>query len=315
MNEFLAWVIGLLAFVPGLGPATTPSWNGYVEDDYVYAAAPTPGTIASIGVREGDAVSAGQVLFVLDSTQQQSQFDAATARANAAQATLQNLQTGSRQDEIDVIQASLNKAQSDLTLATTNLARTQDLFDRGLTPISQLDASKATAKAAQAAVDQLAAQLKVAQLPARDAQQVAAEASLRAAQADADTAKAALADRSVKAPEAGRIERLFFKSGEVAAAGVPVLSMSGADAVKVKFYVNEAERGRFALGQAVSVSCDGCADGLTAKIDYFASDPEFTPPIIYSRDQRSRLVFLVEAVMAEQNGVLPGQPVTIGLTP
>ena len=315
MNEFLAWVMGLLAFVPGLGPATTPSWNGYVEDDYVYAAAPTPGTIASIGVREGDAVSAGQVLFVLDSTQQQSQFDAATARADAAQATLQNLQTGSRQDEIDVIQASLDKAQADLKLASTNLARTQDLFDRGLVPISQLDVSKATAKAAEATVDQLTAQLKVAQLPARDAQQVAAEASVKAAEADAQTAKAALEDRTVKAPEAGRIERLFFKAGEVAAAGVPVLSMSGADAVKVKFYVNEAERSKFALGQAVSVGCDGCAGGLTARVDYFASDPEFTPPIIYSRDERSRLVFLVEAVMDNQSDVLPGQPVTIGLTP
>jgi HlyD family secretion protein len=315
VNGFFAWVMGLLAVIPGFGPATAPGWNGYVEADYVYAAAPTPGAIASIAVREGDRVAAGQVLFILDQGQQQSQFDAATARASAARATLQNLQTGGRQDEIDVIQASLDKAKSDLTLATTNLARAQDLFDRGLTPISQLDASKATAKAAQAAVDQLNAQLKVAQLPARDAQQVAAEASLKAAEADAQTAKAALDDRTVKAPEAGRIERLFYKPGEVAAAGVPVLSMSGAEALKIKFYVNEADRGKFALGQSVAVSCDGCPAGLTGKVDYFASDPQFTPPIIYSRDERSRLVFLTEAVMDDQNGVLPGQPVTVGLLP
>jgi HlyD family secretion protein len=94
-----------------------------------------------------------------------------------------------------------------------------------------------------------------------------------------------------------------------------VLSLSGANALKVKFYVNEADRGKFALSQEVSVSCDGCPAGLTGKIDYFASDPEFTPPIIYSRDERSRLVFLTEAVMDNQNGILPGQPVTIGLTP
>lgn len=313
MNQFLAWITGLVALVPGLGPAAVPSWNGYIEDDYVYAAASTPGTISSIAVREGDEVAAGQVLFVLDQTQQQSQYNAAEQRANAAEATLQNLQTGSRQDEIDVIQASLTKAQSDAELAKVNLARSQDLFDRDLEPQSKLDADKATAASADAAVAQLQAQLKVAQLPARDAQQVAAEASLKAAEADAATAKAALDDRTIKAPEAGRIERLFFKTGEVAAAGVPVLSMSGADALKAKFYVNEADRGSFALGQQVAVSCDGCAAGLTATIDYFASDPEFTPPIIYSRDERSRLVFLTEAVMDKQNGVLPGQPVTIGL--
>src|SRR5262249_22232193 len=152
--------------------------------------------------------------------------------------------------------------------------------------------------------DQLQAQLKVAQLPARDAQQVAAEASLKAAQADAQTAQAALDDRTVKAPEAGRVERLVFKPGEVAAAGVRVLSMSGADALKVKFDVNEADRGKFALGQQIRVSCDGCAPDLTARIDFFASDPEFTPPIIYSRDERSRLVFLTEAVMDDQSGIL-----------
>ena len=54
------------------------------------------------------------------------------------------------------------------------------------------------------------------------------------------------------------------------------------------------------------------ASGLTATIDHFASDPQFTPPIIYSRDERSRLVFLTEAVMVQQRGVLPGQPVSIG---
>ncbi len=93
---------------------------------------------------------------------------------------------------------------------------------------------------------------------------------------------------------------------------MPVVSLSGAEALKIKFYVGEAERSQFALGQTISVVCDGCATGLTAIIDHFASDPQFTPPIIYSRDERSRLVFLTEAVMAQQSGVLPGQPVSIG---
>jgi HlyD family secretion protein len=316
MNNVLGWFMSLLAAViPGIGGPSAPSWNGYVEVDYVYAAAQTAGTITSIQVAEGQSVKKGDVLFVLDPSQQQSQYAAAQARAQAALATLHNLQTGSRQDEIDVIQASLDKAKSDLTLANTNLARTQDLFDRGLVPISQLDTSKAAAKAAQAAVDQLEAQLKVAQLPARGAQQIAAEASYTAAQADAQTAKAALDARTVTAPEDGRIEQLYFKTGEVAGAGTPVLAMRGGEALKVKFYINEADRSQFVMGQKLNVSCDGCASGLTASVDYFASDPQFTPPIIYSRDERKRLVFLTEAVMDQQNGILPGQPVSIGLAP
>jgi HlyD family secretion protein len=311
MNGAFAWVLGLLSFIPGLGHPGPQMWNGYVEDDYVYAAAASAGTIRSIAVQEGQLVHKGDVLFVLEASQQQAQFDAATARADAAEATLENLQTGSRQEEIAVTQAQLMKAKADLNLATQNLARTQDLFDRGLTPVASLDQSKTTAQAAKAAVDQLEAQLKVQQLPARDAQQIGAEASLAAAKADAASAKAALDNRTVVAPEDGRIERLFYKAGEVAGAGAPVLSMSGAEAMKVLFYVSEADRPRFALGDVLSVSCDGCASGLMATVSHLASDPQFTPPIIYSRDERNRLVFLTEAVLDDQNGILPGQPVSI----
>ena len=166
-----------------------------------------------------------------------------------------------------------------------------------------------------AAPQNLPAHLKVQQLLARDDQQIGAEASLAAAQADAASAKAALDNRTVLAPEDGRVERLFYKAGEVAGAGAPVLSLSGSDAMKVLFYVNEGDRPQFALGDVLSVSCDGCASGLTATVSHFASDPQFTPPIIYSRDERSRLVFLTEAVLDQQNTVLPGQPVSIGLVP
>jgi HlyD family secretion protein len=263
-------------------------------------------------VAEGQLVHKGDVLFVLETSQQQAQYDAARARADAAEATLANLKTGSRQEEIDVTKAQLMKAGADLSLAQQNLARTQDLFDRGLTPVATLDQGKASVKAAQAAVDQLTAQLKVQQLPARDAQQIAAEANVAAAKADAATARAALETRTVTAPADGRVERLYYKAGEVVAVGAPVAALSGAGTMKVLFYVSEADRQQFTLGQQVAVSCDGCAAGLTASISRFASDPQFTPPIIYSRDERSRLSFLTEAVMDQQNAVLPGQPVSIG---
>jgi HlyD family secretion protein len=312
MDHALAWLMGLVAILPGFGPAAPPSWNGYAEDDYVYAAAASAGTIASMPVAEGQLVHKGDVLFVLETSQQQAQYDAARARADAAEATLANLKTGSRQEEIDVTKAQLMKAGADLSLAQQNLARTQDLFDRGLTPVATLDQGKASVKAAQAAVDQLTAQLKVQQLPARDAQQIAAEANVAAAKADAATARAALETRTVTAPADGRVGRLYYKAGEVVAVGAPVAALSGAGTMKVLLYVSEADRQQFTLGQQVAVSCDGCAAGLTASISRFASDPQFTPPIIYSRDERSRLSFLTEAVMEQQNAVLPGQPVSIG---
>ena len=64
MNEIMAFLAGLLALVPGLGAAPEPSWNGYVEADYVYVGAPSAGTIETVVAREGQAVKAGEVLFV-----------------------------------------------------------------------------------------------------------------------------------------------------------------------------------------------------------------------------------------------------------
>jgi HlyD family secretion protein len=327
MNGFFAWVLGVLSFIPGLGHSAPASWNGYVETDYAYAAAASAGTIEVIDVREGDTVKKGDVLFTLEASQQQAAFDAATARANAAeaqvtaaQATLANLKTGARPAELQVTQAALKQAQANAELAQQNFARANDLYAKGNAPKSQLDQAQASLDAANAAVTQLEAQLAVAQLPARDDQIAAAEASVAAAQsaavaagADAANAKAMLDNRIVVAPEDGRIERLFFKSGEVAGAGVPVLSMRGDDALKVKFYLSQEARNQFALGEQVSVTCDGCAAGLSGTISYFASDPQFTPPIIYSRDERNRLVFLTEATMAADSTILPGQPVSIGL--
>lgn len=315
MNEFFSWVLGLFSFIPGVGHAPPPSWNGYAEADYAYVSTASPGTITEIAVREGDVVTTGNVLFRLSDTQQRALVAAAEARVDAAEANLDNLLTGSRSEEVDVIRASLAKARADLSLAQQSLDRSEKLFAQGLIPQAKLDQDRATFAAAGAQVTQLEAQLRVAELPARDAQQIAAEANLAAAKADAERAAADLADRTVRAARAGRVERLFFEAGETVGTGVPVMSLSDNGALKVKFYLSESDRARFKLGEAVSVSCDGCVDGLTAHISYFASDPQFTPPVIYSRDERNRLVFLVEATMDAQNGILPGQPVSVGLVP
>jgi HlyD family secretion protein len=228
----------------------------------------------------------------------------------AAEAALDNLTTGSRAAEIDVIRASLLKAEADLGLARETAARSGKLFAEGLTPQAKYDADRAALASAEAAVAQFQAQLKVAELPARDAQQAQAEANLVAARADVDKARADLLARKVVAPVGGRVERLYYTAGEVAGAGAPVLALLPAGALKIKFYVAEAERGQFALGDEVAVSCNGCATTLRARVSYFASDPQFTPPVIYSRDERSRLSFLTEATL-KGDGLLPGQPVTI----
>ena len=314
MNEFFAFIMGLVAAIlPSFGQPAVPTWNGYVEADYVYVAPAAPGIVSRFEVAEGVSVARGDVLFVLSEEQQRALVAAAEARVAAAEANLQNLSTGSRADEIAVVRASLQKAEADLSLARETSARSGKLFAEGLVTQARYDQDRATLASAEAAVRQLQAQLKVAELPARDAQQWQAEANLAAARAEAEKAKADLADRTVAAPVAGRIERKYFSEGEMAQAGVPVVALLPEAAYKVKFYVAEAERAALQPGASVAVSCTGCPEGLSASVTWFASEPQFTPPVIYSRDERQRLTFLVEATLAESAGLLPGQPVTVFL--
>lgn len=312
MDEFFAWLFGLIALiVPGFGAPEAPRWNGYVEADYLYVGAPSGGTIASIEVSEGARVQAGDVLFTLESGIQRAALQAAEARVEVAQANVDNLATGSRDAELDVIRANLERARADLELARSQAERTDEMLARGLVPQAQTDRDQATLTSAQAQVAQLEAQLRVAELPARDPQREAAEASLIAAQADAEQAREALADRTVTAPADAQVDRFFFGAGEITAAGGPVVALLPEEALKVKFYVPQADRANLTLGQTVAISCDDCEAGLSAAISYFASEPQFTPPVIYSREERDRLTFLVEASLDADSALLPGQPVTV----
>lgn len=309
MSAVLDWLAAAVAAL-GFG-SEAQVYNGYAEADYVHVAPLTAGRIVSLAADEGDSVAAGQVLVLLETDSQTAALQAAEAAVAVAKANLDNLQTGSRAAEIAVVAASLHRAEADRNLARTTLARSQRLLDQGRVPQAEVDRDRSALESAEAQVDQLSAELEVAQLPARDAQRLAAEAALDMARAEADVARSNLRDRSLATPVAGKVERRFYEPGEVAASGAPVLSIFQPDRVKAVFFVPEPKRAATALGDRLSVSCDGCPPGLSARITRLASDPQYTPPILYSRDERDRLVFRAEAVIDEGSGLLPGQPLSL----
>ena len=309
MNEFFN---GLLAAMLALLPhqEAPAGFNGYLEADYVYVAPISTGRINAVAVAEGDTVAAGELVFALDTTQQHNLLNAALARVTAAEATLENLETGSRSAELDVIRASLSKAEADLAQAQSNLTRSERLAEAGTVPGVRVEQDRTARATAQAQVEQLRAQLAVAELPARSAQQVAAEANLRAAEADAERARQELEDRRVVAPVDGIVDKLFYTMGEVAGSGSPVVSLLPAGPLEAWFFVPEMQRASLSIGGAVRVTCDGC-DVLQASITHIASAPQTTPPIIYSREERNRLVYLVKAELEAANTLRPGQPITV----
>src|SRR5262249_56160627 len=154
---------------------------------------------------------------------------------------------------------------------------------------ADVEMQEASLKNAQQAYDRAVALLRTnagTQKALEDAQ-----AALRTAQARLNSAQTRLTRRKMFSPVEGSVEQVYFRVGEMVPAGRPVVALLPPGNLKVRFFVNEAVLPQIRIGDTVNVSCDGCDDGLTARVSFIARSAEFTPPVIYSLDERSKLVF------------------------
>lgn len=295
----------------GRGSAGGPALSGYVEGEPLYPASPVAGRLVSINVQRGDLVEAGKPMFSVDPAQISAQRDEAAAQLVANKALADGARKGQRPAELAQIRADLNAARAVLNEAEKNYERTKPLFEAGAASQAQLDTVTASRDRARAQVASTTQRLEVAQLGQRNEQVTNAEQRVRQAESNLSALEARLADLSPTAPSAGRVEDVFFQIGEWVPANAPVLSMIPDGRVRLRFFAPQTDIARYAVGREVTFSCDGCAKDLTAKIIYVSPRPEFTPPVIYSREARDRMVFLVEAQPASAEGLTPGQPIDV----
>jgi HlyD family secretion protein len=170
---------------------------------------------------------------------------------------------------------------------------------------------EASVKNAQIAYDRAQALLKTSSGTQKNLDD--AEAALRTAQARLNSAQTRLARRKVSSPVTGTVQQIYFRGGELVGAGKPIVALLPPNNLKLRFFVNEATLPKLKLGEPVTVSCDGCESGIVAKITFIARSSEFTPPVIYSLDERSKLVFMIEARTQDPEHLRVGQPVSIRL--
>ena len=142
-----------------------------------------------------------------------------------------------------------------------------------------------------------------------------AQAALRETEARLNSAKTRLARRKVASPVNGAVQQIYFRPGELVTAGRPIVALLPPGNMKVRFYVPEAMLPKISIGDAVRVRCDGCPDDLSARISFIARSAEYTPPVIYSLEERTKLVFLVEARPERPERLRVGQPVSVVVTP
>ncbi len=314
MRRGLAFLL-LLGLAACGGNSERSTFQGYVEGDFIAVAPEVGGRIVELAVRRGAAVESGALLFRLDDAEAAASVDQAKAELARTKAQLANLRQGQRPPEIAVIEARIAEAEAGLDTARRDFERQRALYARNVVAEAHLDQAREAITVAEARLNAAERQKDVAQLPARTREIEAGERAVQAAEAALVQARTRLAKHVVKAPAAGRIENVYYEEGEVAAAGAPVLSLLPQGRRKVIFFVPQAVRPGLAVGENLAIACDGCPDGITAELTFLGTEAEFTPPVIFSRETRDKLVFRAEAHLPESAALPLGQPVDVTATP
>jgi HlyD family secretion protein len=310
-------IAGALAalLLAGCSGGSSGIFQGYIEGEYVHVAAPLGGALTNLAVARGDSVTNGQLLFALERGSEADAVRQAEKNLAQAQSQLDDLKKGQRPTEIAALEAQLERAKADLKLADAELARREQLGGADVVSKEELDQARAKRDADQAQVNQLAADLETAKLGGREDAISAAQAAVASQQAALDKAKWSFDQKQQFAPANAFVQDTLYRQGEWVAAGNPVVVLLPPANLKVRFFVPETALAQIKTGQSVQVSMDGAAKNYSATVNYISTQAEFTPPVLYNRENRAKLVFMIEAKFspADAADLRPGQPVDVKL--
>jgi HlyD family secretion protein len=314
MNRTLLWLAVALA-TGACGNSAPPALQGYVEGEYVRVAAPFGGTLVKLDTERGRTVEAGAPLFALEAENEDAARREAQERMRKAESIAADLRRGKRPTEVEAARAQLAQAETTAAFSGKEYRRQLELVAKGFVSEQRSDEARAARDRDLNKVVELKNDLATVRAGARPDEIRAAEAEAAAAREALAQAQWRLRQKSVASTVAGTVTDTLFVRGEWVPAGAPVVSVLPPANVKVRFFVPQPRLAGLKLGQQVAIACDGCGTGLDATVSYIASQAEFTPPVLYSKDNRAKMVFLVEARPAA--GVAaklhPGQPIDVRL--
>jgi HlyD family secretion protein len=317
MKNFLSVSLATFAalLLAGCGQNSTGNFQGYIEGEYVYVASPLGGALTHLAVARGDSVKAGQLLFELERQPEAAALGVAGKNLLQAQAQLADLTKGRRPTEIESLTAQLERAQANLKLSTVQFKRREELGVSDVVSKEELDQARTRNDANQALVNQLAADLATAKLGGRVDAIHAAQAVVESERAAVDKAQWAFDQKQQFAPADAVVHDTLYRQGEFVAAGNPVVALLPPGNLKVRFFVPQEKLAQVKVGGTVSVQPDGVAHPFSATVNYISTKAEYTPPVIFSRETRANLVFMIEAKFspADAAELRPGQPVDVEL--
>jgi HlyD family secretion protein len=312
--KLLCGALALLALASCRRAPAAGEWQGYFEGEFVHVAAPLSGRLEQLAVTRGARIGAGAPLFRLEQAAEEATHREATERLRQTEARLADLTKGQRPTELAALEARVGQAAAAADLSAREFERIAKLHASGAVSEGDLDRARLTHEANKTAVAQAEAQLATAKLGARSDAVAAAEADVAAARAAVERAAWSLAQKSPVATTDALVYDTLYQAGEFVPTGAPVVSLLPPGNLKVRFFVPEAELTGIKPGDSVAVHVTGRTEPLAARIAYLSPQPEYTPPILYNRANRAKLVFMVEALPVDPalaRDFHPGQPVDV----
>lgn len=298
----------------GCARTHSTGYQGYLEGEFVYVASPLPGRLDTLAVQKGARVAPGSPLFTLERSAELAAQRQAADQLNAASARLEDLKKGSRPSELAALEARRDEARAAAELSKLDFARQENLFNTKVISASDFDRARLTHDQNIHAVAELTSEIATAELGARPDAITAAAADVSAAAAAKQHADWSVDQKTQAAPKAALVYDTLYREGEFVAAGNPVVALLPPENLKVRFFVPEPDFAALKAGAAVSVSITG-QPALMGHVSYLSPQPEYTPPVLYNRENRAKLVFMVEAVFDADaaRDLHPGQPADVTL--
>lgn len=287
---------------------------GELASDRIELIAEVNEPILEILVAEGESVTAGQLILRQDATRASARMREAEAAVGQAQARLDELVRGPRQEQITQARANLAGANRDVEFRRAQFQRAKDLLEKELASPETRDRARAELDAAEANLELRRAQLQELLAGTTVEELAQAEQSLQQAQARRDSASVDVERHSLVAPVDGIFDSRLFEPGERPPAGQPVAVMLGGSQPYARIYVPERLRAHVRPGTGARIAVDGIDASIEGRVRWVAHEAAFTPYFALTERDRGRLTYLAKVDIQAQRERLPdGVPVEVEL--
>ena len=288
---------------------------GNIDVRQVNLAFDASGRIAQMAVTEGASVKAGELLARLDTSRLELLLTAANAKMKAQQEKVNQMEAGTRPEEITKLEAELAAARTQASNLVRSYNRIRDLEKKNLASSQQLEDAQTASKAASDNVHSLEASLALALAGPRKEEIASAKATLAALRAEASLAQINLQKSELLAPSDGIVQSRILEPGDMASPDRPVLTLALTEPLWARVYLPENRLGKVAAGMAAEVTSDSfMGKPYRGWVGYISPSAEFTPKSVQTEETRTDLVYQARIFVCNPQGELRlGMPVTVQL--